>query len=89
MGNRSLHDEYLLTCPTMEPQRACAICGRTDRPIEMHHVVPRSRTTKRLRGPVVPLCGGCHHHHHSVSPYEWDYRDGSWYANGKKLWEMC
>ena len=82
MPYRSEDDEYLLSCPSMEQQAWCAICGATGH-IEMHHAVPRSRGGKR--GPVVALCGRCHHHHHSVSPFVFDYRDGSWYADGKKM----
>ena len=80
----SLHDDYLMECPTMLPQKWCSRCGRTGI-IEMHHVVPRSRGGHR--GPVVALCERCHHHHHSVSPYSWDYHDGAWWADDKRLIE--
>lgn len=41
-------------------QRSCCICGHTDEPIEMHHVIRRSDGGER--GPQLPLCKTCHGH---------------------------
>lgn len=81
---RTLHDEFLLTCPSMDAQPYCAFCGSTFG-IEGHHVVPRRKTTKcKTKGPVVYLCRRCHERHHNHSPFHFDY-SGGWYADGKPL----
>ena len=63
-------------------QRFCSLCGRTDLPIEMAHMLPKSIGGKKCRehgeSPRVPLCKACHGAHDSYKwkpvPYddEWD-----------------
>jgi 5-methylcytosine-specific restriction endonuclease McrA len=39
--------------------RRCADCGRSDRPLEVHHV-NGDPTDSRIRN-LIPLCRDCHH----------------------------
>lgn len=70
--------------PSMEPQQFCCLpwCGKGG-PVEAHHVIFRSHTNKKNRGPVVYLCPQCHHDHHSRRRVEFRYSDG-WIADGKR-----
>lgn len=49
-------------------QQPCRVCGR--RPVEYHHIVPRSAFSKHARdvhdpANAMPLCHLCHQHHHT------------------------
>ena len=49
------HERALMEGPSIETDGFCAICGRSDRPLNRHHIVPRSRGGED--GPTVVCCG--------------------------------
>lgn len=52
----------------------CRSCGRSDRPLDPAHIIPRSRVGAHLGAEdprnIVPLCRPCHDHHHGADRLE-------------------
>ena len=76
-----------MSIPTETQAERCALCGRRVKRLTQHHLVPRSRTSKRRRKGksfdradferTVPLCAPCHSNIHLVLDHkdlERDYR---------------
>ena len=58
-------------------QRYCPVCGRTDLPMENHHVIHRSQGGED--GPTIPLCKQCHADHHDRGIIDFEYSDDRWW----------